>query len=136
MKVTVRIHKATGLEFKTKKIESDEHVTLKKGTKKQGGWRPLVKGLEPKIGWFGRTKFYTDVFPDAEETFINDPTVPADKLPKFTKDESTRFLNKKILDRAGEDVKEKGSMGTMIIAILVVVGIVINILVSSGRLRI
>ena len=136
MKVTVRIHYPTGLKFQTKKVEEDGRVTIKKGTKKQGGWRPLVKGIEAKIGWFGRTKFYADVFPDADETWKIDHTIPQVNQPKFTKDESTRYINKKILDRAGEDVKEKGSMGTMIIAILVIVGIVINILVSSGRLRI
>jgi len=136
MKVTVRIHKSTGLELKKKKIESDGRVTLIKDSRKKAEWRPLIKQLEPKHKWLGRTDFYADIWPKAEETWTYDGTLSPDKQPKWDKDRSKAYIGKKILDKAGEEMKDKASgMGIWIIAILVIVGIALNFLLSSGRLR-
>lgn len=135
-KVTIRIHKPTGLEFKTKKIESDGRVTLIKDARKKAEWRPKIKQLEPKIGWFGRTKFYADVLPYAEETFIINSETNPENLPKWDKDTSKAFITKKILDKAGEEMKDKGAGAAMwVLGVLIIINMVLTFLLVSGRLR-
>lgn len=137
MKVTVRIHNGRSLELKTKTIESDGRVTLIKDSRKKAQWRPKIEKVEPKIGWFGRSKFFTEVLPYAEKTFVIESGIELDKLPKWDKDTSKAYIGKKILDKAGESEKEKGSGAVLwVIAILVVVNIVLSFLLQSGRLRI
>ncbi len=136
MKVTVRIHKPEGLELKTCKVEDDGYITLRSG-KGKAGWRPKITMVEAKHGWFGRAKFFTDIFYEAEETWKIDPTVKETEMPKWTKQQSTRFINAKVLEKAGEEEKNKGvGMGIWIIAILVIAMGIVQILISTGRLRI
>jgi hypothetical protein len=136
MKVTVRIHRATGLDFQTKKIDDDGKITLRKKSRDHAGWRVGIGSLESKHGYFGRVKFYADIFPNATETWTYDYDVPDATKPKWDKDQSHKFISAKILEKAAEEPKEKGTTGTLLLAVLIIVGIVINILLISGRLRI
>lgn len=136
MKVTVRIHKSTGLEFKTKKIEDDGRITLIKDSRKKAQWRPEIGGIETKHGWFGRAKFYTEVMPNANKTFIINGELKPEEIPKWDKNTSKAFINKKILEKAGEEMKDKNpSMALLLLGILIIANIAITILMVSGRLR-
>ena len=136
MKVTVRIHRPSGLELKTKKLEDDETVILRKTGTKKFDWRPKIRQLEAKHSWFGRTKFYADVYPEAVEswTYEYDLKNPDDR-PHWDKKQSKRLLDAKILERAGEEPKEKQGAAIWILAILIVAMGIINILFASGKIR-
>jgi hypothetical protein len=135
LKVTVRIHKPTGLEFVTKKLNEDDTVTLRAPGKNRSGWRLHIKALEAKHTWFGRTTFYADTFFNAQDSWSYDYGLPEAQQPKYDKDTSKKYIAAKILEKAGEEPKDKSNSSTWILAILIVVGIVINVLVSTGRLR-
>lgn len=136
MKVTVRIHRKTGLDFKTKKIDDDERITLRKRGKGRAEWRPKVNGLEIKHGWFGRSKYFTDIFPDALETWtVNYPEIVT---PALTKEQIIEFGNWEAMRARFRSIKDMGKTSSIMYIILAVqiVSIVITFLLSSGRLRI
>lgn len=136
MKVTIRIHRNHGVKEVTRKIEEDGKVTLSKG--KKGTWRPLVAKVEPKIvGRFGSHRYYTEVDQDAEETYIVTSKVKAEEHPKWDKKQSQKFIDAKMLEKLGEEIKTgPSSLGLAAIGILIVVMGIIQILIVSGRLRI
>jgi len=138
MKVTVRIHKPDGsVEFKTKKIEDDGKVTLRKQKKYDRGWRPKVTWTETKHLRFGRVKFYTDVFQDALETFQMNLKDKSIERPELEQKEVLRYAKSKVFEkRYMSAVKPISSTMLYVIVIIQVVSIVITFLLTSGRLRI
>jgi hypothetical protein len=137
LKVTVRIHKDDGsVQFKTKKLEDDGKVTLRKRTKNDRGWRPKVAWKEEKHSRFGRVKYYTDVFEDAPETFQMNLKDKSLARPELEQTEVTRYAKSKVFEkRYMTDSKPMGSMILYVILIVQIVSIVLTFLLSSGRLR-
>ncbi|MCJ7633906.1 hypothetical protein MUP77_16160 [Candidatus Bathyarchaeota archaeon] len=136
MKVTVRTHTPSGLTFKKYKVSSDgKHLLMRKETKKKAGWNPLIGTMEVKHKWFGRTSYYTDIFPEAEQTWTVDYGQKAVDAPKWDKAQSKKFIEAKMVEKTGQETKEKHSGILWVIAILGIANIVIT-LISSGRIRI
>lgn len=136
MKVTVTIHKPNHQrEIRTIKVTKKHNLKLRKPKGDDPGWKPHLEDIETRPLLFGRAKYYADVWQDAEKTWLYDASIPTDKQPKWTKEESTKFIRAKILERAGEELKDKSSAGIWIIAILVIAMGIINFLLSSGRIR-
>lgn len=137
MKVTVRIHTAHGLEFKTVKVTKKGNLKLRKPKGDDPGWKAHLADYETKHLWFGRAKHYADVYEDATETWKYDTSIPAAQQPKWTKEESASLINKKILDKAGEEMKDKSpNMMFFLLFIIGLANVAITILMVSGRLRI
>src|SRR4030042_1545465 len=136
-KVTVRIHKDDGsVVFKTKKIEDDGKVSLRRKSKYEREWRPKVSWKEEKHGRFGRVKYYTDVFQDATETFQMNVKAKTVERPELEQKEVTRYAKSKVFEkRYMTDSKQTSSFILYAILIIQIVGLVLTFLLSSGRLR-
>jgi hypothetical protein len=136
MKVTVRIHRPTGLEFKTKKIEHDGKVTLRKG-KGKAEWRPKITGLGIQHKMFGRVKYYADIFPDAAATWTPDFSKASIDTPGLTKEQIMEFGDWDALKARFRSIKDmsKTPMIMYVILIVQIMSIVLTFLISSGRLR-
>jgi len=111
-------------------------VLIRKETKKKPGWNPIIGTLEVKRNWFGRSSFFVDTFPDAERTWtINTEQKEAD-MPKWDKLQSKKYIEAKLVEKTGQEPKEKiGGTILYIIVLLIIVNIGIQVLLS-GRIHI
>ena len=137
MKVIVRVHSPSGLQFKTRKLEDDGTVVLQKQKKDKAGWRPEVTSVEVKHGWFGRAKFYADIFPEAEKTFRFDYEKLTVDQPVLTRDKVKEFGSWDALRRRAKPPEGyKPNNVAIYLTLIAVVGFgVIQILIANGNLR-
>lgn len=131
MKVTVRIHTGHGLEFRTKKVGSNNRILLRKKPK----WEPELKGFEVKHLRFGRAKYYTDITEEAPATWSYEDLKPKE-IPQLTKAEVLQFAKAKIwVRRFKEGDKQPGQWLLYAILLVSIGGLIFNFLISTGRLR-
>jgi hypothetical protein len=111
-----------------KKPTADQkHIVMEEGKGKYAGWKF-------KIAQVIKNTVYVHYQAPESITFTFDP--PTADQPHWDKKTSKEFINKKILDKAGEEQKDKGAGALLwVILIVSIVGIIINFLLSSGRLR-
>lgn len=137
MKVTVRIHSSSGLEFKTRKVQQNNTVVLEKPGKHYAGWIAKIKGIEVKHLHFGRVKYFTDVWQGAKETWsydyenkqTNQPVLTMNEVKQFAKTESFKWHFQ------GKPQGPSNAILYLILIVTVAMGL-INILVVTGRLKI
>lgn len=137
MKVFVRVKGA--YEYTKKKdLKADGTIVMVKDKDKKGSWtirNVNSTALISRKGLFG-TKFFVDVMPNASEPIRYNAAMKPEDMPVFDKKESTRYINAKVLRRAGEDpMQQKSNMGLWILAIMMAANIVLT-LMASGRIRI
>jgi hypothetical protein len=137
-KIRVRV-KTPFKEWTTwRKPEADgETIVIDKATKKKAGWsfKFSNKSLVPTKSW-GRTSLAIDVFHDSPKAIEYDYLQKLEDQPKWNKNQSQGFIEAKILTKMGQEPKEKTSMAIWLVAGLVIVSIILNVLLSSGRIRI
>lgn len=135
MKVRLRIHTETGIKIKKCKVSEDgTYLIVRKGSKKKAEWKPKIGTLEIKHGFF-RPSYWTEAFPDAPKTWTINPAVETTNMPKWDKQTSHNFIEAKMIQKAGEEPKEKP--GTAILWVIAIIGIA-NILITlfaSGRIK-
>jgi hypothetical protein len=136
-KIKVRIKTPSKERIKWCKPEADgETIVIDKAKTKKAGWsfKFTNKSLVPFTSW-GRQFYAIDIFHHAPDAIEYDYSQNVINQPKWDKDQSTKFINAKLLEKAGAEIKEKSNVGIWIVAILVIVGIVIT-LISGGKISI
>lgn len=131
MKVTVKIHTAHGLEIKKVKVRRGNKLRLRKD------WEPKLIDYEVKHLWFGRAKYFADIWENAKETWSYKTGLTPENQPELSQSEVTRYAKAKIWERryAGEP-KATGNWIGYITLIAVIGGIIFNYLITKGILRI
>jgi len=132
----VRIKKGPIEEYRWRKPELDgEIIVMEKTTRKRPGWSFKLPSKISAFKSWGRTFFVVDIFygaPKAIEYHFD--TCEIDQ-PRWDKPTSHKFINAKILEKMGEEPKEKSSTIMLIVIGLIIVNILITLFVS-GRIRI
>jgi len=137
MKVIVRV-KTPAYEYsKKRKVENDgKTIIMRKSSKTKGGWKFTIPegALNVRPSWLG-AKYFVDILAEAPEAIKYDNKLEPDKIPKWDKDQSKKFIEAEILKKAATEPKEKGNT---LIWILVMLGIgnIVLTLITSGRIRI
>jgi len=137
-KKRVRVKTPSGEWVAWKKSEADgETIVMEKATKKKAGWSFTFtnKALTLSKSW-GRTIQTIDVKYLSTKAMEYDFEQDILSQPKWDKNTSQAFIEAKILTKMGQEPKEKTSMAIWLVAGLVIVNIIINILLQTGRLRI
>jgi hypothetical protein len=137
MKVHVRIHTPSELKVQKCKVSYDgKRVLIRNETKKKPGWNPEIGTLEVKRNWFGRSVFFVDTFPEATKTWTIDTKQLEADMPKWDKFQSKKYIEAKLVEKTGQEPKEKmGGTIFYIIALLAIINIAIT-LWASGRIKI
>jgi hypothetical protein len=131
MKVIVRIHTQHGLEIKKAKVHKNNTLWLGKD------WKPKLVDYEIKHLWFGRTRFFTDIWENALETWSYKSGLKPDEQPELTQSQVNRYAKAKIWERRYQtDSKAMPNWILYVILVLQIAGMVFTYLVVTGRLRI
>ena len=138
-KIKVRIQ--TGLEetIKWVKPESDKKTLIiekKSKSKNRPEWLAIISegSIILSKDRLGRLTRIVEIMYHAPQTISKNYDLKTEDQPKWDKVASTKYIDAKLVEKAGTELKEKSSTGIWIVAILVIVSIVINLL-SSGRIR-
>lgn len=136
MKVTVRIHTPHGLEFKTVKVTAKGNIILRKKKGDSPAWKAHLLWYETKHNWFGRTKHFTDIFPDSTNTW----TLHYDKhyaiRPELEQEEVGRIAKMKVFEkRYNTEPKTPGATIMYIMFAVMVIGFIALGLIGTGRIR-
>jgi hypothetical protein len=144
VKVLVHVDYPSGIETSKRKTEhlgEKEVIVMRKLSafkRDQDEWHfELPEGsVMPEHRRFRSTLFHVYVKPEAEKAIVLKKELKPDDIPVWDKKQSFRFINRKLLERRGEEPKEaKTSVVMWVIAIMVIVNIIATV-VLSGRVRI
>jgi hypothetical protein len=135
MKLHVRVRQKLDAPVLKRKVEKDGKTVIvyKSKGKKEPGWKFKITdgSVQPKKTLFG-TKLFVDIYPDADSPIVFNHDNKTIDEPRWDKKQSWKFIIAKILEKMGQEPKEKTSIALWIIAGLVMVSIILPFI--TGRM--
>lgn len=129
MKVYVRVRQKLDAPVKACNVEADGKTVIvrKAKGKKEPGWKFTLtdNSIQPKKTFLG-TKLFVDIYPDALKPIAFHHDTETMDEPHWDKKQSWKFITAKILEKAGQEPKEKSQTAIWLLASLVIASIVIN----------
>ena len=130
MKVTVRIHSAHGLEFKKVKVRRGNKLKLAKDLEVE------LVDYETQHKWFGRSKYFTDVWENSKKTWNYQTGITPEQQPELSQAQVNQYAKAKIWERRYQTDTTKTPNWILYVILMLQIGsMVFTYLLQSGRLR-